>query len=102
MAPDPVRPHRSPARLLAPAALAAALLALGITVTGESPAPDEVTAAPAAARPPGATRTYVVRPGDTISVIAERHRTTGEAVASLNPGLDPQAVQPGTRLRLAR
>ena len=44
--------------------------------------------------------TYTVRQGDTIDVIALRTRVTKEQIIRLNPSLDPQALQPGQRIRL--
>jgi LysM repeat protein len=102
MRPDPVFPHRSPARLLAPLSLVLALVALVVTVTGQPPRAADVTgpAAVAAPRAAKAGGSYVVRAGDTLSLVAERHGTTLEQLERLNPGLDPQTVQTGARLRL--
>jgi len=43
---------------------------------------------------------YVVRPGDTMDVISERTRVPREQLIELNPEVDPQALQPGQRLKL--
>lgn len=104
MPPDPVLPLRSPARILAPAGLILALVALVLVVGGEPASQNGVTATPraTAAAKPSARRSYVVRAGDTLSVVAQRHGTTVEDITLVNPGLDPQAIQPGTRLRLPR
>ncbi len=44
--------------------------------------------------------TYTVRQGDTIDVIAQRTRVAKEQIIRLNPTLDPQALQPGQRIKL--
>jgi hypothetical protein len=44
--------------------------------------------------------TYTVRQGDTIEVIAERTRVAKDQIIRLNPTLDPQALQPGQRIKL--
>ncbi len=47
-------------------------------------------------------RTYTVRPGDVLSVIAERNGVTVERIIELNPEVDPQNLRAGQRLRLRR
>ena len=39
-------------------------------------------------------------PGDTIEVIAQRTKITKEQIIRLNPDLDPQALQPGQKIKL--
>jgi hypothetical protein len=58
-----------------------------------------------AADPPGAPPSAVVRPGDTLWSVAERHRPSGDAVAVIGEikrlnGLDNAIVHPGQRLTL--
>ena len=55
---------------------------------------------PAAVQPGGGPRTVVVRAGDTFGAIAERSGTTVEALARLNPGLDPDLLRVGQRIRV--
>ena len=59
---------------------------------------------PAAVPPAGAQRvvprTVVVRSGDTLGAIAVRTGTTVEVLARLNPGLDPELLRVGQRLRV--
>ena len=43
---------------------------------------------------------YTVRPGDTIEVISERTRVPRDEIIRLNPDLDPQALQPGQKIKL--
>jgi LysM repeat protein len=47
-------------------------------------------------------KTYVVKQGDTASSIAERYDVPLSQIEDLNPELDPQALAPGTRIRLRR
>lgn len=58
-------------------------------------------AASSAAKTPAATgRTHTVRPGETLSEIAARHRTSSEAIARANGIQDPRSLQVGTVLKL--
>jgi LysM repeat protein len=43
---------------------------------------------------------YIVKAGDTLGVIASNYDTTVEQLLTLNPDLDPNALQPGTRIRV--
>ena len=43
---------------------------------------------------------YVIETGDTLGGIASSYDTTVEELMSLNPDLDPNALQPGTRIRV--
>jgi LysM repeat protein len=43
---------------------------------------------------------YRVRPGDTLSVVAERFDTTLDDLVALNPQIDPNALKIGQRLRI--
>jgi LysM repeat protein len=103
---------RSPARFLAPLALVAVAVALwtvvhhdssGSSSSSGSPATEQqATATPAAKRTkkhkkPG---TYTVKPGDTPSGIAEKTGVPLTTLEQLNPSMDPQALSPGTRLKL--
>jgi LysM repeat protein len=55
---------------------------------------------------PGTTTTaadaqyYVIEAGDTLGGIAASYDTTVEELLTLNPDLDPNALQPGTRIRV--
>lgn len=110
---------RSPARFLAPLALVAVVVALWLIVnhsldTGsggsgattteqESPAPGAKNASrPKKNKKKHAKRTYTVKPGDTPSGIAEKTGVPLEKIEELNPDLDPQALAPGTKLKLRR
>jgi len=95
-------------RLLAPLALAGAVLAVIVVVatSGVETPTDEplrptatTTRTTVPARPKA--RSYVVRPGDNLTVIADRTGVEIETIERLNPDLDPQALQTGERIKLA-
>jgi LysM repeat protein len=103
---------RSPARFLAPLALVAFALALFIVVsnaTKDDPgtaAKDTGRPAQTSATPTGQKkqrkqrRSYTVKAGDTPSGIAEKVDVPLETILQLNPDLDPQALTPGTKIKL--
>ena len=62
----------------------------------ENDAPDAV---PPRAVQPG-PRTVVVRTGDTLEAIAVRTGTTVAVLTRLNPGLDPELLRVGQRVRV--
>lgn len=100
---------RNPARLAAPLALAAALVAVVVVVaasgTGSSPGTSSAATPPAHARPArhrrAPPRFYVVKAGDSLSVISARTGVSLERIQALNPQVDPQALQTGQRLKLS-
>ncbi len=110
-----------PGRWLAPLALIAALGAVGLVVTGSTESDEE----PARTRTQEAERqneradgenerdrpqttttgrdrprTYRVRPGDTLQVISERTGVPIDEIERLNPGIDPQSLTVGERIKL--
>jgi LysM repeat protein len=103
---------RSPGRFLAPLALVAVAVALwtivhhssdsGSSSSGNPATEQRTTATPAAthAKKHKKPRVYIVKPGDTPSGIAEKTGVPLTTIETLNPGLDPQALSPGTRLKL--
>ena len=103
---------RSPARFLAPIALVAFALALFIVVSsttgdGKGETGARGTSAPAEATPtPGdkkkrkPRKTYTVKAGDTPSGIAVKFDVPLDQILELNPDLDPQALTPGTKIKL--
>ena len=108
----PNRP-RSQARLLAPAALVAFALAVGVIVLGSSGGDGDsggktttagkrtATTGRAGARAPGRSRrTYMVKPGDTLGGIGQKTGVDVETLQSLNPSLDPQALVSGQKIKL--
>jgi LysM repeat protein len=48
----------------------------------------------------GPPKVYIVQPGDTLTGIAEETGVSIERIQQLNPGLDPQILNSGERLRL--
>lgn len=58
----------------------------------------------AASEPTGSTAdlpaTYKVKPGDSFAAIAEKTGVEVNALAELNPDVDPRALQPGQKLKL--
>lgn len=50
--------------------------------------------------PSGPPRFYVVQPGDSLSLIAEKTGVSLERLQQLNPDIDPQLLASGVKLRL--
>jgi LysM repeat protein len=105
--------RRSPARLLAPLALVAFVIALLVVINssgvdgGSSGASSSKPAATKTAAPAkkkkGARkqrRTYVVKPGDTPSSIAEKVNVPLSQIQELNPKLDDQTLNVGDRIKI--
>ena len=110
---------RSPARFIAPLALVAFALALFIVLDRTMGGNDETDAGGNQAAQPAETtpsakegtkskkkkskpETYTVKAGDTPSGIAEKVDVPLETILELNPDIDPQALTPGTELKLTR
>jgi LysM repeat protein len=51
--------------------------------------------------PPRPKRWYVIQSGDTLGAIASQLGTTVATLLRLNPGVEPTALRPGERLRVA-
>jgi LysM repeat protein len=51
--------------------------------------------------PAGPRRRYKVQRGDTLESIANKFDTTVEALIELNPDIDPLALRPGQKIRVA-
>ena len=103
---------RIASRVFALIALAAVGVAVYVIVHGQlhhSPSPTHTHSATVAN---GGTATthhhrrtpkfYIVRPGDTLSAISIRTHISLSRLAQLNPGLSPNSLQTGQRLRLRR
>ena len=98
------------ARLVAPLAFFAAATVLILLVQSGLSAGDSENGT-TLATPTGATtgatttegprRRYRVQRGDTLESIAQKFDTTVEALIELNPDLDPLALRPGQRIRVA-
>src|SRR5579859_2246056 len=102
---------RSRARYLAPVALVVVVVVTLVVVSNglhsnssKPPAPTAVqtnaTRGTTRARRIRHRATYVVRPGDTLSEIAVKTGVPLGTLESLNPGINPAALQTGQRLRL--
>jgi LysM repeat protein len=105
---------RSPARFLAPLALVAFALALFVVVSSATkddagtpgardtsqPAQSTTTPAGEGGKERKPRRSYTVKSGDTPSGIAEKVDVPLEQILELNPDLDPQALTPGTKIKL--
>jgi LysM repeat protein len=111
--------RRSPARLLAPIALVAFVLALLIVIAGSGTGDDSSNGDRRAPQRQGSTETtpgettatseaeprvsgtfYTVKTGDTLGGIAETVGIPVTRLQELNPELDPQALVSGQKIRL--
>jgi LysM repeat protein len=95
---------RSPLRLLAPIAIAVVLVGVVVVVVGSSDSGSGDKGSARTATAPAKTaprkRTYRVKQGDTLTAISDKTGVSTARLVALNPGLDPQALQPGDRLKL--
>jgi LysM repeat protein len=102
-------------RLLAPLAFFAAVTVLALLVqsslsSADSPGAITVTSTSVATSPtatgtttagkPGRRKSYVIKEGDTLEAIAERFDTTVDDLLTLNPGIEANALEPGTKIRI--
>ena len=62
-------------------------------------APDTTTARPE--RRPSKKKIYRVKAGDTLESIAAKFDTTVDDLLALNPDVDPLALSPGQKIRVA-
>ena len=100
-------------RIAAPAAffLAATILVIlierGLSGDGETPTTVlPTTSAPDTTTTTGTTTSkkkeiYRVKAGDTLESIAAKFDTTVDDLLALNPGIDPLALSPGQKIRVA-
>ena len=49
---------------------------------------------------PANAQYYVIQSGDTLGAIASKYNTTVDQLLTLNPEIDPSALQPGQRIRV--
>lgn len=101
-------------RLLAPLAFFAAVTVLALLVSSSLNAPEKTDAATTTgsfATTPTSTGTvttgtpkkrknYVIKPGDTLEAIALRFETTVDDLIALNPNIEANALEPGTKIRI--
>jgi LysM repeat protein len=50
---------------------------------------------------PSAKRFYTIQSGDTLATVALKFGTTTEKLLALNPGIDPQSLTVGQKVRVA-
>ena len=94
----PLARYGAPIAFLAAATAAALLVRAGLKA-GDDRA--STPSAPVTSSVPGGQRQYYrVRPGDTLSVVAERFKTTLDDLVALNPQIDPNGLEIGQRLRI--
>jgi LysM repeat protein len=102
------RRQSPPARLAAVAALAVAALVLIIVVSaslsgggddrqGGRSEPERRVRLNKEGKP---QKLYIVKPGDSLSTIAEEVNVSVEKLQQLNPDIDPQALRSGARVRI--
>lgn len=101
-------------RLLAPLALLACVLAVGAVAMSTLGGDDSSSRTASSTRAEGSRtstakrtstgkqrKTYVVKSGDSLSLIAEKTGVDVEVIVRLNPGVDPQSLRTGQKLKLA-
>jgi LysM repeat protein len=100
---------RNPARYLAPIALIATIAATYLIVhrglaTQHSTTTSSTTVVtrPTTTHKSSSARYYVVQRGDSLSAIAGKTGVSLSTLQSLNPGVNPTALQVGQRLTLRR
>lgn len=98
---------RNPGRYLAPAALLAVTVAVVLVVSAGLSPKHHAAPSTTPARLPTTHRAprkafYVIRAGDTLSSISLKTGVSVVTLTSLNPSVNPNALQTGQRLRLRR
>jgi LysM repeat protein len=109
--------HEKPnwgARLLAPVAFFAAVTVLVLLVqsslgadskpTTANPPPSNATlpsnTGTTTIGKPGKRKNYRIKDGDTLEAIAQRFDTTVDDLIALNPNIEANNLEPGTRIRV--
>jgi LysM repeat protein len=102
--------ERNLARVAAPLALLMALIAVVVVVqasgtsssSSSDPSASPRTIVTRPLRHVRATpKVYVVKAGDTLTVIADKTGVSLDEIQQLNPDVDPNALQTGQRLKLS-
>jgi LysM repeat protein len=107
---------RSPLRFLAPVALIAVIVAIFLVVgsttgggdKGDKASGDKGTELTSQEKQRKRDRrrarqkqtTYTVKAGDSLDAIAIKVKVPKETLQQLNPDLDPQALQPGQKIKI--
>jgi LysM repeat protein len=103
--------HRNPVRFIAPIALIAAVVGIFAVVqisqrqtsdAARTTATVTTTRDRRAARRRARAKTYVVKAGDNLTIIAERTGVPLETIQELNPTVNAQSLSVGQKLRLTR
>jgi LysM repeat protein len=102
-----VKRYGAPAAFLAAVTIAVLLVRAGLD-TGSSADTTTGTTTRTASTPTAVTTTvplrsrryYLLRQGETISDVAVRFETTVEQLLALNPGIEPNALKVGQRIRI--
>jgi LysM repeat protein len=107
--------HRSPLRILAPAAVVAFGLALVLVIAttsgsggGGNPQSSKLERQDLGAKKRAARRasgrlpqgTYIVKRNDTLGAIADKTGIPVDTLMTLNPDLDPQTLHEGQKIKL--
>jgi LysM repeat protein len=94
-------------RLLAPLALVAVLIAIGVIITANTDdggKSEDTTARVQSDKKDGEgaenPRTYVVEEGDTLSGVAAKFDVSVKRLERLNPDIDPQTLSTGQELTI--
>jgi LysM repeat protein len=105
-----MRPRsRSPLRILAPLALIAFAVAFIVVLSNSGVSHNSSPGGSASTVPTNTTRstsryahrrTYTVRTGDTLGAIAIKTGVSVTDLEDLNPGLDPQGLVAGQKIKL--
>jgi LysM repeat protein len=103
---------KNPGRYLAPVAIVAVAVAIGLLVNARLASHHTVATPPAQQQQHQQQATtashhvkprkafYVIKPGDTLSGISVKTKVPIATLEALNPSLQANALQTGTRLRL--
>lgn len=92
------------ARLLAVLALIGAVILVIVVIGGASGGEEEPkkkqNPTRQANKPKTNKKVYEVEEGDNLTIISQKTGISVDRIESLNPDLDPQALQPGQKLKL--
>jgi len=103
-----IRRQSSPARVAAVLALVVGAIVLVVVVATSVGGDDSSAPLPASEaqqhvrlnKEGKPQKLYIVKPGDTLSTIAEKVNVPVEELQRLNPGIDPQALRSGARVKI--
>jgi LysM repeat protein len=98
--------YGAPAAFLAAVTIAVLLVRAGLdtgssaNTTGTTTRAASTSTATTTTTPARSRRYYLLRQGETISDVAIRFDTTVEQLLALNPGIEPNALRVGQRIRV--